>query len=299
MSAEWELISKRKEFLYFNHSHFIGEKYSGMEAVNCSLSWSGEAVYLSAYLRTICFAYSKNIMSEGELHFYINFAMPFNKPFALLAPSKSPDIWPPLDLIKMFGNDFDEINFKKFVGAWDISETIPLIANGPISCSKNNVEADICCKVVVCEKPPQEDQDAKMLFGEQDGSIAYHLADNEYPAGTGRWQTEILSRGYSHPFFATGEPPHSILFNADTVDYRSKNEVLCTWRYWFQNWFPARRRELGCNLGTSLTCPLETFKEVKSNIYGHLYLVVRLKIAGRDIGSDDKLRGEYYTLRAL
>jgi len=58
LSAEWDIISTRQDFLYFNPYGFCGDRFYRQDRISCSFSTQTESVVLSAFLRTLSFVHS-------------------------------------------------------------------------------------------------------------------------------------------------------------------------------------------------------------------------------------------------
>ncbi|WP_044036576.1 hypothetical protein [Octadecabacter arcticus] len=162
IAAEWEELTKRKPFLFFNHTDYISEKYHSLDNVSCSLSWNCESAIVSAYLRTIGYCFVKGILDSANLAEYIVPALPFGEPLSDISPSQRPDFWPDFGNLNMSGSELSDAVLQHFLNEWKLPSEVPLFASGPLRSDERGIDIDWECMVV-----SEEDHQGQLteLFG--------------------------------------------------------------------------------------------------------------------------------------
>lgn len=94
MKAEWDEISKRREFLFFNPHNFSSNYFYPQDSISCNFSTSAETVHLSAYLRTLAFAVDKLDFPHDQAMSYSTAVQPFGGVCSSLIPAQAPMDWP-------------------------------------------------------------------------------------------------------------------------------------------------------------------------------------------------------------
>jgi len=298
MAAEWEIITKRKQFLFFNHSGFISEKYHILDGVSCSLSWNCETAIVSAYLRTIAFCFSIGVLDNTSLIEYIIPALPFGKPLSNVNSDKRLDSWPSFEDLHASETKLSEVGFQRFLNEWSFSSEVPLFASGPIATVERGLHADFDC-IVVAEDKDLSQKELESLFRDVDRNKGKGVVEKVFPAGIGRWQAELYMRGFAEPKFNIDGQAHTLQPFDNKVAFIFDREPVAHWKYWYEEWFPARLRGFGASIGVATYCSKDDLEKIADGVGGSLYLAARLKVSSQKITSNSVQSGEYFATRKI
>lgn len=296
MAAEWEELTKRKPFHFFNHSDYISEKYHNLDSVSCSLSWNCESAIVSAYLRTIGYCFSVGILDSANLVEYLVPALPFGRPLSDISPNQRPDFWPDFADLNISGTDLSDAVLQRFLNEWRLPSEVPLFASGPLPSDERGIDIDWECMVVT-----EEDHQGQLsdLFGPMIREGSNQLLEGVIPRGIGRWQAELCMRGYVEPKFNINGFSHIAEPFADLVAFMFDHETIAYWKYWLEEWFPARLRGLGSNFAVATCCSTGDLEKISNAVGSDLYLVVRLSVAGEKFASSKVQQGEYFATKKI
>jgi hypothetical protein len=302
LSAEWEIISNRQDFLFFNPYNFCGDRFYLRDRISCSFSTQTESVVLSAFLRTLSFAHYSLNAPYDEVSALSLQAIALEGICSKLLPAAKPINWPVIAEL----NKDDELptssNLSDYLDSLLKSEEVLLRANGPVSRDHSGICSDLDVSVVCVEDG--FDLDPKSIYEtvravKNNGSV-YELAAPYYPSYFGRWEFDWLSRGYFKPEFAIGNSRETYLaVNSDNVEFLVGNVKNATWKYWPFNWYPAYYRGLGCSYGTYLTTSKEIWDFLKSKVPGSLYILGKLTIVDKRDYFSDTSPINLYALRKI
>ncbi|GFO73061.1 hypothetical protein BJAS_P3638 [Bathymodiolus japonicus methanotrophic gill symbiont] len=132
MSSEWDIISTRQDFFYFNPYDFCGDQFYRQDRISCSFSTQIESVVLSAYLRTLSFAYTNLKASYDEVSALGLQVAPFGGLCSSLLPSSKPDNWPIISKLSKEDELPTNSDLSNYLDGLINCEPIILRANGPV-----------------------------------------------------------------------------------------------------------------------------------------------------------------------
>lgn len=296
MAAEWEELTKRKPFYFFNHSDFISEKYNSLENVSCSLSWNCESAIVSAYLRTIGYCVSKGILDDAGLAEYLVPALPFGQPFSDISSSRRPDFWPKFGDLNLSGADISDAALQRFLDNWRFPSEVPLFASGPLRSDERGVDVDWECMIVTEEE--HQGQLGK-IFDHMTKAGGNRLVERVIPRDVGRWQAELCMRGYVEPKFNIDGSSHISEPSTDRVAFVFGRETIAYWKFWLEEWFPARLRGLGSNFAVATCCSTGDLEKISNALGSDLYLVVRLRVAVEKFAFSKVQQGDYFAAKKI
>lgn len=303
LSAEWDFISERQQFLFFNHHDFSGEHFFPQDLIGCSLSIEAETVLASAYVRTISFAAKKFGLPQDFVSHYTENLFPFCGLLGRLIPAMKPKNWPQLKTIGKDGQLPSQSDLDGYLTDLASGEDVLLCANGPVLRQMSGVNCDLEIKTVFIEN--DYDGDAKTLYlslSGQDGGIgveAYQIAKEFYPDDIGRFETDLLLRGLFQPRFVIGGPYAEIQADASSIQYISNDVCSATWKYWTDSWYPVWYRGVGPALGTYLETSNEIFSLIKEHGGGSYYMLAKLTIVDKRGHSRDENKSEIYEIKRV
>ena len=120
------------------------------------------------------------------------------------------------------------------------------------------------------------------------------LSQLRYPNDVGRWQTDLLKRGYTTPTFAIGNNIPIVNIKENSIEYKCGDVLNAKWIFWHHHWYPANYQELGPSLGTSLLIPKNILEFLKSDSDGDFYLLGKMTIVDkRNFSSEEKVTELY------
>ena len=221
---EWECIKGRQDFIYFNYYGFCNNRFYPRDKLVFNIITQAETVILSAYLRTLSYAYHCLGLSDAKASFFTNQVKPFGTPYTSLQPSKAPTGWPQLSEIRKNEALPDKTALAKYMQDLINQEQKILFGSGPIIRTINGVCIDMELQVFQSSKKisltPKEVFDALQYdIGRELGinpfSIRAHPIDVEF----GRFEVNYVSRGVETPSFASGCPPSDMKTTSSSVDY--------------------------------------------------------------------------------
>ncbi|WP_063311332.1 hypothetical protein [Pseudovibrio sp. Ad26] len=298
MAAEWEIITNREQFRFFNHNEFISEKYYSFNNLSCSLSWNCETAIISAYLRTIGYCISVGILDSTSMIEYITPALPFGKPLSGVNPGKRPDFWPSFEDMHSSEAKLNGASLQHFLNGWSCSHEVPLFASGPILTGKHGIEADLDCVVVATENDLNQ-RELETLFEDANRGNARGLVKKAIPKGLGRWQAELYMRDLAEPNFKIEDRTHTLEPMDNKVSFIFDHEPVAHWKFWYEEWFPARLREFGPHIGVATYCSTDDLEKISDTVGSNLYLAVKLKVSHQKITSSDVQPSEYYASKKI
>lgn len=278
---EWECIRDRQGISYFNYHSFWSDQYYSQDKVSASVSSHAETIILSAYLRTISYAYDNFNLSYAEVAFWANKVRPFGELYGSIQPSQAPQGWP---IILDIGEEEslpDQNELSDYMRELGNQDEIILHASGPLIRIANGLCIDLEVRAF------QSDQEINASPKEVYTALShnsgfeigvYPLTGSQYSENIGRWEIDRLLRGFHIPEFLIGMPPPSIIRTPLSIEYYYGDDLNATWKTWYENWYPAFYRGMGPSLGTYLTTPKEIWTLFTEKTDGHLYFLGRLSI---------------------
>ncbi|SFL18750.1 AAA ATPase domain-containing protein [Pseudovibrio ascidiaceicola] len=299
LAIEWNEIKKQASIPTFNPHNFCSEKYNGIDNIGCSLSWRAEAGYLSAFLKTVEFALGEGIINNDQARELSLLTIPFEDSLGRLEPSQKPANWPIFSQFKTENGSIDVDAVLNSISPSMDNEFV-LRASGPIKCDDEKLEADFEIALINCGTTLLDQAQIEELFHKDSTAHGAHVTKKIFFEHTGRWLTDLLGRGYFQPAFFIGVPPPTQDFKEDAVIYAdAKGSEIAQWKYWLHQWFPARKSELGPNIGTQLKCRREIMHLIRENSSGNFALIAKLKIVDARWGKESDLGGCYYAFKLI
>ncbi len=301
MSAEWDKISTRQDFFYFNPYDFCGDQFYIRDRITCSFSSQTESVVLSAFLRTLSFAYNNLNVSYSEIIALGLEVTPFGGECSSLLPSIKPVNWPVIEKLSKEDELPTNADLNSYLDQLINSDEIILRANGPVLHDYSGVCCDLDVLMVYTENT---DIDSQAIY---EAAIEYEsddhvnvLASQCYPRHFGRWETDWLFRGYFNPEFVIGNSEEtSRVINSDTIDFYAGDVKNATWRYWTHNWYPASYQGIGRSLGTSLTTSKNNIDFLRKRTQSHFYIIGKLTIVDKREYTSEAIPLTLYALKKL
>lgn len=303
LSAEWDLISERQQFLFFNPHNFSGDHFFPQDLIGCSFSIEAETVLTSAYVRTISFAAEKFGLPQDFVSHYTENLFPFCELLGKLTPTTKPKNWPQLQKIDEEGQLPSQDDLDRYLIDLASGEDVILCANGPVLRQMSGVNCDLEIKTVFVENDYDGDAKALYLFlTGQDKSVeieAYQIAKPFYPDDVGRFETDLLLRGLFQPEFVIGGPYAEVKVDTSSIKYGSNGVLNAVWKYWTDSWYPVWYRGMGPALGTYLETSKEIFDVIKEEVGGSYYMLAKLTIVDRRGYSRDENRSDIYAIKKI
>ncbi len=302
MAAEWEKISTRQELSYFDPYDFCGDQFYRQDRISCSFSSQTESVVLSAYLRTLAFAFHEQGASKEDVANLAVQLCPFGGLYSKIVPSIRPEGWPILSEVSKEDDLPTEDDLSEYLIDICKGREVIVSASGPVLRKASGVGIDLDVKALHIEDGVEwsPEEIYKSIAYKGNGPEGVHLlAGNSYPGSMGRWEVDWLLRGFYQLNFAIGAVKRSVLIGEDDIEYASGGIVNAVWKYWTHNWYPASYRHLGCSLGTYLTITKDILDVVSDQFEGSIYLLGKLTmIDKREYHRDDNTI-EIYTLHEI
>ncbi|WP_065332285.1 P-loop domain-containing protein [Tritonibacter mobilis] len=298
LAAEWEELVKRKKFYFFNHSDFISEKYHSLNETSCSLSWNCETAFISAYLRTIAYCYSVGCLDYTDLTEYITPALPFGKPLSNVAPAERPNFWPDFNDFWSSEKALSSASLQHWLDNWSPLDEVPLFASGPVPTGESGLDADFDC-IVVAEEGDLDQKKLEAFFGDERIDESSALVEKVYHWGLGRWQAELYMRGFAAPSFKIDGHAHTSKSFDNKIAFVFDHDPIAHWKFWHEEWFPARLRGCGSNIAVATSCVPDHLEKIADALGCDLHLAVRLKVMGARFTFSKVPQGEYFATRKI
>lgn len=290
---EWECIKGRQDFIYFNYYGFCNNRFYPRDKLVFNIITQAETVSLSAYLRTLSYAYHCLGLSDAKASFFTNQVKPFGTPYTSLQPSKAPTGWPQLSEIRKNEALPDKTALTKYMQDLINQEQKILFGSGPIIRTINGVCIDMELQVFQSSKKisltPKEVFDALQYdIGRELGinpfSIRAHPIDVEF----GRFEVNYVSRGVETPSFASGCPPSDMKTTSSSVDYYFGDVLNAKYKIWHYYWYPMHYACLDPAMGAYLIVPEDIWNVLRSRFENSIYMLGKLTIIDkRNYNKDD------------
>jgi len=294
---EWESIRDKIEINYFGHHNFINEQFYPKDRVSCSISSDAETIVLSAYLRTIAFAYKCLNLSYEEALSLSYKVSPFYKKYVYLEPSKAPITWSSIIEFQKNGIIPDINDLDEYLKAINQQNEVILYGSGPIRRASKDINIDLEVQVFHSLNNINISSEEIYSWLKNDQSHMFDitpLSQLRYPNDVGRWQTDLLKRGYTTPTFAIGNNMPIVNIKENSIEYKCGDILNAKWIFWHHHWYPANYQELGPSLGTSLLIPKNILEFLKSDSDGDFYLLGKMTIIDkRNFSSEEEVTELY------
>jgi hypothetical protein len=295
---EWESIRDKNEINYFGHHNFINEQFYPQDRVSCSISSDAETIVLSAYLRTIAFAYKCLNLSYEEALSLSYKVSPFYKKYVYLEPSKAPIAWSSIIESQKNGKIPDINDLDEYLKAINQQNEVILYGSGPIRRASKDINIDLEVQVFHSLNNIKISSEEIYSWLKNDQSHMFDitpLSQLRYPNEVGRWQTDQLKRGYTTPTFAIGNNTPIVNIGENSIEYKCGNILNAKWIFWHHHWYPANYQELGPSLGTSLLIPKNILEFLKYESGGDFYLLGKMTIVDKHKFSSEEKITELYS----
>lgn len=303
LSAEWDLISERQPFLFFNPHNFSGDHFYPQDPIGCSFAIEAETVMTSAYVRTISFAAEKFGLPQEFISYNTINLLPFCTMLGKTMPTAKPDNWPQLERISEESLLPAQADLDGYLINLTSGEDVVLCANGPVLRQISGVNCDLEIKTVFFKNDYDGDAEALHLFlTDQNQALeieAYQIAKNFHPDDVGRFETDLLLRGMFRPEFVIGSLYPEVQVDASSIKYVSGNVCYAVWRYWTDSWYPVWYKGVGPALGTYLETAKELFRLIKEHSPGSYYMLAKLTIVDRRGYSAEENKTEIYAIKKI
>lgn len=295
---EWEAIRNKNEINYFGHHNFINEQFYPQDRVSCSISSDSETIVLSAYLRTIAFAYKCLNLPYDEAISLSYKLSPFYKKYIFLGPSKAPVGWSNIMEFQKNEKNSDIDDLDRYLKTINQQNEVILYGSGPLMRTNKDINIDL--EVQVFHSLNNINIPSKKIYfslKNDQGSMfgITPLSELRYPHDIGRWQTDLLMRGFAAPTFAIGNNMPRIDIKENSIEYNCGDTLNAKWHFWHHHWYPATYRELGPSLGTSLLIPKNILEFLKSKSGGDFYLLGKMTIVDKHKFSSEEKITELYS----
>ncbi|WP_123792319.1 hypothetical protein [Pacificibacter maritimus] len=86
---------------------------------------------------------------------------------------------------------------------------------------------------------------------------------------------------------------------ADKVAFVFDGVSIAYWKFWLEEWFPARLQGCGSNFAVATCCSADDLEKISNAVGSDLYLVVRLKVSGQRFTSSKIQQGEYFATKKI
>lgn len=302
MAAEWNEISTRAQFLYFDPYGFCGHQFYPQELMSCSLSTHAESVVLSAYLRTLAFAHERLGASQDEIVALAEEAAPFGGVCSSIQPSPRPTGWPSELIFDQKSDLPSEVDLNAYIDELLKNESKILRASGPVAREAHGVSCDLEIITFYADKNVVYDPKSvyQSLVGKTDQYDGINkVAKSSYPRYFGRWEVDWLLRGYFQPNFAIGPSISYLEVTSNSVQYCVGDAINAIWKYWMFDWFPASHRGMGSSLGTYLSVSNEIWEKLVSGRNRHFYMLAKLSVIDKRTYASESTLHETYIMRKV
>lgn len=290
---EWECIQDRQDFIYFNYYGFCNDHFYPSDKLVFSITTQAEMIILSAYLRTLSYAYHCLGLSNSKASFFTNQVKPFGTPYTSLQPSGPPTGWPKLAEIKK--NDVlpDKIELAKYLQDLIDQEEKTLFGSGPVIRTINGVCIDMELQVFQSSKTIS--LTAKEIFsavetdsGSEIGIHPFSIRAHPLNVELGRFEVNYISRGIETPSFTIGYPSAVIKTTSNSVDYYFGDVLNARYKIWHYHWYPAHYAGLGPAMGAYLIVSKDVWDVLRGRSENSIYMLGKLTIIDkRNYNRDD------------
>lgn len=303
LAAEWDLITQRRQFLYFNHHEFSSGFFYPQDHVGCSLSTEAEAVIASAYVRTISFAMHRFKLPLECIESQLEGFFPFTQSLARFSPTSSPVGWPKLKNI----SEKDELpsheDLDSYMASLSSNEQITIFANGPLLREPHGVNCDLEILTVYmddcCLGNPEALYKAARRIANSPNDGPHPLATRCYSEVIGRFEVDFLLRGLFEPTFLVGGPSSEVQYLINEIRYVSNVGTYASYKYWTNSWYPVWYDGLGPALGTYLEVPRAIINTMKAGSAGSYYLIGKLTTIDKRGFSNENKISEIYGVKKI
>ena len=290
---EWECIKGRQDFIHFNYYGFCNNRFYPRDKLVFNIVTQAETVILSAYLRTLSYAYHCLGLSNAKASFFANQVKPFGTPYTSLQPSKAPTGWPQLLEIKKNEALPDKAALAKYMQNLINQEEKILFGSGPIIRTINGVCIDMELQVFQSSKKisltPKEVFDALQYdIGRELGINPFSTRAHPLDVELGRFEVNYVYRGVETPSFTIGCPPAYMKTTSSSVDYYFGDVLNTKYKIWHYHWYPMHYAYLDPAMGAYLIVPEGIWNILRSRFENSIYMLGRLTIIDkRNYNKDD------------
>jgi len=300
LAAEWDLITQRRQFLYFNHHDFSSDLFYPQDHVGCCLSIEAEAVILSAYVRTISFAMHKFGLPLEYARSQLESLLPFTKNLARLSPTNNPEGWPKLKDITEAEALPSREDLESYLLSISSSEQIAIYANGPLLRNSRGVNCDLEILTIYMSSDylggPEALYQSVRRKAKSSNDGTRPLATRCYPDEIGRFEVDFLLRGLFEPEFLVGGPDSEVQYGNNEVRHVSNVGAYASYKYWTDSWYPVWHDGLGPSLGTYLEIPRAIMNIMKTASSGSYYMIGKLISVDKRGFSHEDNTNEIYSM---
>ncbi|MFL1500629.1 ATP-binding protein [Pseudomonas sp. S191] len=283
-SAEWRVISEREQVYVFDPYAFCNEYFYGQDNIGCSFSSRSEGLVISAYLRVLAYVDENFEMSADKLQWLVNEAASIGGEYTHLLPSIKPDGWPSIEVIKSDDPLPTEGDLIGYLRGFLSKQEFVIRSNGPVIRDLAGVSCDLETRLIYCGWDIEESAETVYSMVSRRSSMGggiKEMAGVYFPEDFGRWETDLLMRGYFVPNFTLGSFESSVEVTKSAVEFFSGDSPFANWKYWCEEWYPVFYRGLGPQLGTYIGIPNEVFESFKPSGTGGFYLLGKLTMIDR------------------
>lgn len=290
---EWECIKSRQDFIHFNYYGFCNNRFYPRDKLVFNIITQAETVILSAYLRTLSYAYHCLGLSDAKASFFANQVKPFGTPYTSLQPSKAPIDWPQLSEVKKNEALPDKTTLAKYMKNLINQQDKILFGSGPIIRTINGVCVDMELQVFQSSKKisltPKEVFDALQYdIGRELGINPFSTRAHPLDVELGRFEVNYVSRGVETPSFTIGCPPADMRTTLSSVDHYFGNVLNAKYKIWHCHWYPMHYSYLGPAMGAYLIVPEDIWNALRGRSEHNIYMLGKLTIIDkRNYNRDD------------
>lgn len=303
LAAEWDLITQRKQFLYFNHHEFSSGYFYPQDHVGCCLSIEAEAVIASAYVRTISFAIHNLKLPLKSIESQLEGLFPLTQNLARFSPSSSPIGWPELKDIAEKEELPSYEDLDSYIANISSSEQITIFANGPLLRKPRGVNCDLEIITVYTNSDylgtPEQLYNAARRRKTSPNGVPHPLATRCYPEEIGRFEVDFLLRGLFEPTFLVGGPDSEVQYFTNEICYVSSVGTYASYKYWTYSWYPVWYDGLGPALGTYMEVPRTIINTMKTGSDGAYYMIGKLTTVDKRGFSHENKISEIYGMKKI
>lgn len=292
-------LLQNQEFAYVTPRNFPYTYSYSLEPITHSLFTRSDAATISAFLRTTSYAIDKHDVRIEDGLSWLAEIVPFHPLTINFAPSMTPRGWPQLNNLTegepLPGQSELMMYLKELAIA---GPEVLLRANGPILQDHFGVCIDL--EVIVASVKNLEIRNPETLFEfirgnrNENGGVS-PLAQRSDSALFGKWQKDWVARGYFLPNYVLGDEPYNLrIDDSSAINYLTGEEIIGSWKYWINHWYPIHHPSLGSSVGTFFTVPVNTFESIKQSRDGEFVMVGKMTfIVRQEVVSGLNLGVEY------
>lgn len=283
-SAEWRIISGREEVYAFDPYSFCSDYFYAQDNIGCSFATRSEGLVISAYLRVLAYVIKNFEIPAEKAQWLVSEILSIGDEYTRLLPGGKPDGWPLIEAIKKDNPLPSEEDLLGCLRGFLSKSEFVIRSSGPALRDLSGVSSDLETTLIYCDQKIGESAETVYSIVSERNTMKSgirEMAGVYYPGEFGRWETDMLMRGYFVPNFTLGSLEASVEVSEYAVEFFSGDSLCASWKYWREAWYPVFYSGLGPQLGTYISIPNNGFESFKSSVTGGFYLLGKLTTIDR------------------